>query len=62
MFKPVTSQPNLPETENKILSFWEENKIFKKSMENRKGNEEFIFYSPELYDRIIGEGSRIGGV
>ena len=44
MFKPVTSQPNLPGIEEEILAFWKENKIFEKSLENRQGAEEFIFY------------------
>lgn len=44
MFKPVTSQPKLPAIEEEILAFWKENKIFEKSLENRKGSEEFIFY------------------
>ena len=44
MFKPVTSQPKLPAIEEEILAFWQENKIFEKSLENRKGEDEFIFY------------------
>lgn len=30
--------------EEEILSFWEENDIFKKTLEKTKGNEEFVFY------------------
>ena len=30
--------------EQKILEFWNENKIFEKSIENRKGKKEFTFY------------------
>jgi len=35
---------NLPELGDKILSFWEENKIFEKSLENRKDGKPFVFY------------------
>ena len=27
-----------------IIKFWEDNNIFKKSIENRKGNKEFVLY------------------
>ncbi len=35
---------NVALEEEKILKFWEENKIFEKSLENRKGNERFVFF------------------
>ena len=44
MFKPVNNHPSIPETEQKTLKFWEDNDIFNKSMEQRRGNEEFVFY------------------
>ena len=44
MFNPVNNQPNLPALETKILEFWKENKTFKKSLESRKGEDEYIFY------------------
>ena len=34
----------LPEIERSILKFWKENNIFKKTVENRKGRENFVFY------------------
>jgi len=34
----------LPEIERSILKFWEEKEIFKKSVENRKDRENFVFY------------------
>ena len=34
----------LPEIERSILKFWKENDIFKKSVENRKERENFVFY------------------
>jgi isoleucyl-tRNA synthetase len=44
MFQPVTNHPVIPDIEKDILAFWEENNIFKKSLDQRKDNEEFIFY------------------
>ncbi len=44
MYKPVDSKVNFPAMEEKILEFWEDKKIFKKSIEQREGNEEFVFY------------------
>ncbi|SME90528.1 isoleucine--tRNA ligase [Pseudobacteriovorax antillogorgiicola] len=42
--KPVKSSVNLPELEQTILNFWNQNDIFKKSNDNRKGAKEFNFY------------------
>ncbi|MBN2651841.1 MAG: isoleucine--tRNA ligase [Spirochaetales bacterium] len=44
MYKPVDSKRSFPEMENEIIKFWEEKNIFKKSIENREGCEEFRFY------------------
>lgn len=35
---------NLPELEEKILKFWEDNKIFEKSLEKTKKGKTFVFY------------------
>lgn len=35
---------NLPETENRILDFWKEKNIFKKTLENRKDQKRFVFF------------------
>lgn len=44
-FYPETpSNPNFPQIEENILKFWEEQKSFQKSIDNRDGKEEFIFY------------------
>jgi len=37
-------QLNLPEIDAQILQFWEDNKIFDKSIEAREGAEPFVFY------------------
>ncbi len=43
-FDPVSNKQSFPEMEESILKFWNENKIFEKSIENRNGAEEFVFY------------------
>ena len=43
MFKPA-GQANFPQMEQDTLAFWEQNKIFETSKENRIGSPEFIFY------------------
>ena len=35
---------NLPEIEEKVLKFWKENRIFKKSLKNREGQKPFRFF------------------
>ncbi len=44
MYKPVDSKVSFPNMEEKILKFWDENNIFKKSISRREGNDEFVFY------------------
>src|SRR5690606_30224159 len=44
MFKQNLEKINYPETEQKILKFWEENKIFEKSISSRDENKTFTFY------------------
>lgn len=48
-YPQVEANPNFPAIESKILSYWEEKQIFKKSVDSRKAkidsnNNEFIFY------------------
>ncbi|GAG01499.1 unnamed protein product, partial [marine sediment metagenome] len=35
---------DLKKTEKEILDFWEDHKIFQKSVENRKGKEPFVWF------------------
>ena len=35
---------NYPEEEQKILKFWQDNKIFEKTLEKTKGSKSFVFY------------------
>jgi len=44
LYKPVDPKVNFPQTEEKILEFWRTKDIFKKSVKNRDGSDEYIFY------------------
>jgi len=44
LYEPVDPKVSFPDLEESVLGFWEENDVFKRSIENRKGNEEFVFY------------------
>jgi isoleucyl-tRNA synthetase len=44
MYKLVDTRVNFPKLEEEILAFWEKNDIFKKSIVQREGAEEFVFY------------------
>ncbi len=44
MYKSVDPKVNFPAMEEAILAFWEEEGIFKKSLEQRRGQKEFVFY------------------
>ncbi|MGB1037628.1 MAG: isoleucine--tRNA ligase [Bacteroidia bacterium] len=41
---PQYKQLDVPSTEKEVLSFWKENNVFEKSVENRQGNDSFVFY------------------
>lgn len=43
-FKPVSPHVNFPKLEEEILKFWQKEKIFEKSLENRKKAKKFTFY------------------
>ena len=44
MYKKVSTSLNFVEREKEIEKYWEENKIFEKSLELRKGDETYTFY------------------
>jgi isoleucyl-tRNA synthetase len=44
MFKPVSSKTDFASMEESILGFWREHGTFQKSIEQRAGADEFIFY------------------
>jgi isoleucyl-tRNA synthetase len=43
-FKKVDPKQSFPKMEEEILKFWEENKIFEKSVEKNSTDKSFIFY------------------
>ncbi len=44
MFKKVDTRQKFPEMEKEVLKFWEENKIFEKSLAIRKNAKKYSFY------------------
>ena len=44
MFKSVSSKLNVPAMEEGVLNFWQRKEIFKKTVEQRKGKPEYVFY------------------
>lgn len=44
MYNKVTTSLNFVDREKEVLKYWNDNNIFKKSLEQRKGNEIFTFY------------------
>ena len=44
MYKPVDAKVSFPRLEEEILKFWEQNKIFEKSVSRREDAREFVFY------------------
>lgn len=44
MFKKVDVRQSFPVMEKNVLKYWEDNKIFEKSVEQRKDAEKFVFY------------------
>lgn len=43
-YPELNAQVNFPDQELEILKFWNENDTFKKSVKNRNGADEFVFY------------------
>ena len=44
MYRPVDPKVSFPSIEEKVLAFWQENRTFEKSISQRDGAEEFVFY------------------
>ncbi|RMD82659.1 MAG: isoleucine--tRNA ligase, partial [Lentisphaerae bacterium] len=44
MLDPVDSKIDFPALEREVLKFWKENQIFAQSLEQRRGQKEFVFY------------------
>ncbi|MDD3885755.1 MAG: isoleucine--tRNA ligase, partial [Victivallaceae bacterium] len=43
-FPEISNQAVFPQMETEILNFWQSNHIFEKSLDQRKGGREFVFY------------------
>ena len=43
-FNPIDPKKTIPQNEEEILKFWQENKIFEKSVETRSKRNEYVFY------------------
>lgn len=44
MFKPVSSKIDIPSMEEGVLAFWERAQIFRKTVEQRQGRPEYVFF------------------
>jgi isoleucyl-tRNA synthetase len=44
VYRPVDPKINFPKLEEEVLAFWEANRIFEKSVEQRAGGRDFVFY------------------
>jgi isoleucyl-tRNA synthetase len=44
MFKKVSPQVNFSGEEEAVLRFWKDNGVFEKSLEQRRGSDEYVFY------------------
>ncbi|HAK44564.1 MAG TPA: isoleucine--tRNA ligase, partial [Spirochaeta sp.] len=44
MYKSVDPKVSFPKMEERILEYWEKNKIFERSIEQREGCKEYVFY------------------
>ena len=43
-FKPIDPKPDFSKLEEDVLKFWEDNKIFEKSLEQTKQGKPYTFY------------------
>ena len=44
MYKKVDASLNFLDREKEVLKFWDEEKVFEKSIKNTEGGQEFTFY------------------
>ena len=44
MYTPVDPKADFPKQEEEVLKYWKDNGIFKKSVSQREGAEEYVFY------------------
>lgn len=61
MFEP-NQKESIPEREERILAFWQEERVFEKSVEEKKGQPHFTFYDgPPFATGLPHYGHIIGG-
>lgn len=62
-FKSVSPKQSLPEMEKEILKFWNENKIFEKSLEIRKDAQKYSFFDgPPFATGLPHYGHLVGSI
>jgi isoleucyl-tRNA synthetase len=44
VYKPVDPKVSFPKMEEEVLAFWNENRIFERSVEQREGSEDYVFF------------------
>lgn len=44
MYEPVDPKASFPSMEEKVLAFWKEHRVFERSISEREGKAEFVFY------------------
>ncbi|MBU0935019.1 MAG: isoleucine--tRNA ligase [Spirochaetes bacterium] len=44
MFKPVDNKVSFPKLEEEVLAFWQEHQVFQKSLDQRNGSPEYVFF------------------
>ena len=44
MFQPVNPRQSFPELEHEMLDFWQQNHVFERSVEQRKGHKKYVFF------------------
>jgi hypothetical protein len=57
MFKPVSHKLNVTSMEDAVLKFWKQREIFKKTVAQRQGAPEYVFYAR----RTPRAGARLQG-
>jgi isoleucyl-tRNA synthetase len=63
LYTPVDSRLSFPKMEEEILSFWEERRIFARSIEQRADAEEFVFYDgPPFATGLPHYGNILAGI
>lgn len=63
MFQKVDTRKALPDMELGVLKFWQENRIFEKSVEQRLGREKYVFFDgPPFANGLPHYGHILAGV